>query len=249
MPIADSFRTSNKPKKQPSLPKGWPNPTDEDLAVSPLRIISLAKAQKYSFKNNFVKTSKYEIWNFLPLFLMEEFHPKVKVANCYFLMISCLQTIPAISNTNGVPTFLLPLTFVVFVDAIFQIIEDYHRHKADGIANSSKAKKFDLETDTLVDTPWAQLHVGDFVKIFSREPVPADVLVLAVHEKVQPPQGLCYIETKSLDGETNLKLRQALPSTTHLVSFSMFYFTISMLLFGSIGCSECCWCLFSLSSV
>ena len=136
-------------------------------------------------------------------------------------MISCLQTIPAISNTNGVPTFLLPLTFVVFVDAIFQILEDYHRHKADGIANSSVAKKFDLDNDVLVDTPWAELHVGDFVKIFSREPVPADILVLGVHEKVQPPQGLCYIETKSLDGETNLKLRQALPATTPLVCLQL----------------------------
>lgn len=238
----DSFRTANKAKKQPSLPKGWPNPTDEDLAQNPLRIINIAKAQNYSFKNNFVKTSKYEIWNFLPLFLFEEFNPKVKVANCYFLMISCLQTVPAISNTNGIPTFLLPLTFVVMVDALFQIIEDYHRHKADGIANSSLAKKFDLETDTLVDTPWAQLHVGDFVKIFSREPVPADILVLGVHEKVQPAQGLCYVETKSLDGETNLKLRQALPSTTPLVSMKAPLIAIVILV-----C--CCYIyLFSLSS-
>jgi magnesium-transporting ATPase (P-type) len=217
-----SFRSKNRTKKQPSLPKNWPNPSDEDLAANPLRVINIAKAQNYSFKNNFVKTSKYEVWNFLPLFLFEEFNPKVKVANCYFLMISCLQTIPAISNTNGIPTFLLPLTFVVLVDALFQIIEDYHRHKADGIANSSIAKKFDLENDQLVDTPWAELHVGDFVKIFSREPVPADILVLGVHEKVQPPQGLCYIETKSLDGETNLKLRQALPATTHLVRISRY---------------------------
>lgn len=202
---------------QQSLPKNWPNPTEDDLAANPMRIISLAKEQNYSFKNNFVKTSKYEVWNFLPLFLFEEFNPKVKVANCYFLLISCLQTIPAISNTSGVPTFLLPLTFVVVVDAIFQIIEDYNRHKADSIANSSLTKKFSLETDELVDIPWAELRVGDFVKVFSREPVPADILVLAVHEKVQPPQGLCYIETKSLDGETNLKLRHALPSTTHLV--------------------------------
>ena len=229
----ESFRTRNRTKKQPSLPKNWPNPSDDDLAERPLRIISLAKQQDYAFKSNFVKTSKYEVWNFLPLFLLEEFNPKVKVANCYFLLVSCLQTIPAISNTNGIPTFLLPLTFVVLFDAIFQIIEDYYRHKADRIANSSMAKKFDLENDTLVDVPWAQLHVGDFVKIYSREPIPADILVLAVHEKTTPPQGICYVETKSLDGETNLKLRQALPATTHLVC-NEFIISLYTLLFMSV---------------
>lgn len=32
------------------------------------------------------------------------------------------------------------------------------------------------------------------------------------------PQGMCYIETMNLDGETNLKIRQGLPETTHLTN-------------------------------
>ena len=40
-----------------------------------------------------------------------------------------------------------------------------------------------------------------------REVIPADILVLAVAEPAgEPSSGICYIETKSLDGETNLKL-------------------------------------------
>jgi phospholipid-transporting ATPase len=31
------------------------------------------------------------------------------------------------------------------------------------------------------------------------------------------PQGLCYIETSNLDGETNLKVRQGLPETSTLL--------------------------------
>ncbi|KAK5240060.1 aminophospholipid translocase, partial [Cryomyces antarcticus] len=32
------------------------------------------------------------------------------------------------------------------------------------------------------------------------------------------PEGLCYIETANLDGETNLKIKQAIPETANLVS-------------------------------
>ena len=32
------------------------------------------------------------------------------------------------------------------------------------------------------------------------------------------PQGMCYIETANLDGETNLKIRQGLPQTAKLLT-------------------------------
>ncbi|KFY14300.1 hypothetical protein V492_02704 [Pseudogymnoascus sp. VKM F-4246] len=53
---------------------------------------------------------------------------------------------------------------------------------------------------------WKDLQVGDFVRIYNDDEVPADVIILASSD----PEGVCYIETKNLDGETNLKHRQAL---------------------------------------
>lgn len=45
--------------------------------------------------------------------------------------------------------------------------------------------------------------------INNREPIPCDVLIMGVDEPApQTPAGIAYVETKSLDGETNLKIRQ-----------------------------------------
>lgn len=54
-----------------------------------------------------------------------------------------------------------------------------------------------------------QIEVGDLIVINNRESVPCDVLIVGVDEPVPTsPAGIAYVETKSLDGETNLKIRQ-----------------------------------------
>ncbi|KAH7890567.1 hypothetical protein F5I97DRAFT_1798880 [Phlebopus sp. FC_14] len=63
-------------------------------------------------------------------------------------------------------------------------------------------------------TLWKKLDVGDIVLLRENEQVPADVVVLSTSD----PDGLCYLETKNLDGETNLKLRKALRGTSSLSS-------------------------------
>ncbi|KAF7313954.1 P-type phospholipid transporter [Mycena chlorophos] len=58
-------------------------------------------------------------------------------------------------------------------------------------------------------TLWKKLDVGDLVLLKDNDQVPADIIVLATSD----PDGNCYLETKNLDGETNLKLRKALTAT------------------------------------
>lgn len=53
---------------------------------------------------------------------------------------------------------------------------------------------------------WKNVRVGDFVRVRNNEEIPADMIIIATSDA----DGACYVETKNLDGETNLKVRQAL---------------------------------------
>lgn len=208
----------------PSNPHGWPFSTPEDLQERPKRVVKVGAPQIFSFADNNIRTSKYNVHTFLPKFLLEEFNPSTKLANCYFLVIAGLQCIPFVSNTGGVPTTLLPLIVVVLVDAIFQIFEDIKRHRADARANASRSFTFNYEQLAFDHCFWSQIEVGDIVKVHNRETIPADLLLLSVAPKEDATKaggvtnsGLCYVETKSLDGETNLKIRTAIPLTKNTV--------------------------------
>lgn len=53
---------------------------------------------------------------------------------------------------------------------------------------------------------WKNVRVGDIVRIHNNDEIPADIILLSTSD----PEGSCYVETKNLDGESNLKIRQAL---------------------------------------
>jgi len=60
---------------------------------------------------------------------------------------------------------------------------------------------------------WKNVHVGDVLKIKNNDQIPVDVLILSTSDS----DGGCYVETKNLDGETNLKVKQALKcSSTYI---------------------------------
>ncbi|KAJ7581830.1 phospholipid-transporting ATPase 1 [Mycena floridula] len=63
-------------------------------------------------------------------------------------------------------------------------------------------------------TLWKKLEVGDIVLLRDNDQVPADIVVLSTSD----PDNLCYLETKNLDGETNLKPRRSVKATSNMTS-------------------------------
>lgn len=54
------------------------------------------------------------------------------------------------------------------------------------------------------DAYWKDIRVGDIVYLSNNEMIPADILIISTSEF----DSQCYVETKNLDGETNLKIRK-----------------------------------------
>ncbi len=172
-----------------------------------------------AYIGNSIRSTRYSLWSFLPRQLFAQFS---KLANFYFLCISILQLIPGLSTTGTFTTFA-PLMFFVFLSIAKEGIDDLRRYKLDQAENdgdtfvlrpngarygssSNKEDRTDAcaEALTWVSIKWRELQVGDIVRLNRNDHVPADLVLLHSRDA----NGIAYIETMALDGETNLKSKQ-----------------------------------------
>ena len=105
-------------------------------------------------------------------------------------------------------TYWGPLGFVISVTMIREAIDDFRRFKRDREVNSSKYVKLCGEKGQ-VSVSSSDLKVGDIIYVEKGQRVPADMILLRTTEH----SGSCFIRTDQLDGETDWKLRLAIPST------------------------------------
>ncbi|CAF89671.1 unnamed protein product, partial [Tetraodon nigroviridis] len=164
--------------------------------------------------NNAIRTSKYNLLTFLPLNLFEQFR---RLANAYFLFLLVLQLIPQVSSLPWFTT-AVPLIFVLSITAVKDASDDIRRHKSDNQVNNRMVNV--LIDGELRSEKWMNVQVGDIIKLENNQFVTvglkvveddqkADLLLLSSSE----PLNLVYVETAELDGETNLKVKQALTVT------------------------------------
>ena len=162
--------------------------------------------QQNDSTSNVVTTHKYTVFTFVPVCLYGLLHPMKRFANFYFLCVGAMQMITEISLTQGNPSTWLTLIFLVLVDMFFLGREDITRHKADRVTNSDSAEVLSAEGEDFEKRTWADVRVGDIVKVRARESFPADLLLL---RGCDPAPGQCWVNTKPLDGESDTKLRLA----------------------------------------
>ncbi|KAJ7068197.1 phospholipid-translocating ATPase [Mycena amicta] len=195
------------------------------------------------YPSNQVITSKYTIITFLPRNLLEQFR---RVANIFFLALAILQFFPKFATVSvGVVILplIIVLAFSAIKDGWEDIIRHRSDRKtnhsqtfvlrSDTWTNHNAMKRKSrtfvralvpkrkprapivVEGEPLADwdiAPWEDVRVGDFIKVRDNESIPADILICATSEE----ENVAFLETKNLDGETNLKSRHAVPSLTHL---------------------------------
>uniref|UniRef100_A0A3B3CKK2 Phospholipid-transporting ATPase n=1 Tax=Oryzias melastigma TaxID=30732 RepID=A0A3B3CKK2_ORYME len=160
----------------------------------------------FHYARNAIKTSKYNVLTFLPLNLLVQF---TRLANAYFLLLLILQLIPEISSLPWFTT-AVPLVIVLSITGVKDANDDINRHRSDKQVNNRTTEV--LVDGKLKEERWKNVQVGDIVKLQNNHFIPADILLLSSSE----PLNLVYVETADLDGETNLKVKQALTVTGEL---------------------------------
>jgi magnesium-transporting ATPase (P-type) len=150
-------------------------------------------------ESNYIRTTKYTFYSFLPLSLMYQFK---REANIYFLLQAILNSIPQVSAMNPITAYL-PLSFVLGVSMFREGLEDYQRYKSD-VNTNKKSVKF-IKGGRLDVGQAKDVKVGDLLLVNENEDFPADMVIVAS----STPDASCYIQTSSLDGEKNLKTKRA----------------------------------------
>lgn len=92
---------------------------------------------------------------------------------------------------------------------IKEMLLDLQRRATDRWRNCRVCTIIDGRRPQLKMVHWEALRVGNIVRLTDDEEVPADVVVLATSN----PEGIAYVETSKLDGETTLKFKQGVKET------------------------------------
>ncbi|KAL1493903.1 hypothetical protein ABEB36_009585 [Hypothenemus hampei] len=175
------------------------------------RTINLGKITPGQFPANAIRNQKYNIITFLPMVLYQQFK---FFLNLYFLIMATSQFVPDI-RIGYLYTYWGPLCFVLFITICREAVDDLRRHKRDQEVNNQKCKRLLNNLNKPFEIVAAhKLKVGDLIIVDKDERVPADLVLLKTSEN----SGTVFVRTDQLDGETDWKLRLAVPATQKLAS-------------------------------
>ncbi|EDR01002.1 aminophospholipid-transporting P-type ATPase [Laccaria bicolor S238N-H82] len=223
--LAGHYDQGEEGEEEEEQPQHIPVTPHKDVGKDKSRTIPFNPPEKLQSRHppNIVRNQKYNAFTFLPIVFYEQFK---FFFNLYFLLVALSQFIPAL-KIGFIVTYIAPLAFVLCVTMGKEAYDDYKRHMRDTEANSQRYLVLDRPTthdessleevylNTHANTrsvPSSSLRVGDLVHLEKNQRVPADLILL----RTSDASGTCFIRTDQLDGETDWKLRVAVPECQKL---------------------------------
>ncbi|CAF1092684.1 unnamed protein product [Adineta steineri] len=101
--------------------------------------IAIKNRRTHSTKSNRIRTTRYNILTFIPKNLFEQFH---RIANIYFAILIGLNWVPVINAISKTVAFI-PLTVILIITAVKDLVEDLKRWRSDVNINKQKAEVYD----------------------------------------------------------------------------------------------------------
>eukprot|EP01128_Nolandella_sp_AFSM9_P004739 TRINITY_DN2183_c0_g1_i3.p1 TRINITY_DN2183_c0_g1~~TRINITY_DN2183_c0_g1_i3.p1 ORF type:complete len:1098 (+),score=280.47 TRINITY_DN2183_c0_g1_i3:18-3311(+) len=163
----------------------------------------------FEYPTNKINSMKYSPWFTFPFKnLFEQFR---RYHNSYFLLVAIFSCIPGVSPISWTSA-VLPFVLIILTAAVKEAFEDYKRWRSDVEVNEVIYQKLNPD-GSHSDVVNQDIKVGDILYVVENEEVPADLVLLCCSDK---REGVCYVDTANLDGETNLKIFRAFDPTSKM---------------------------------
>ena len=114
-----------------------------------------------------------------------------------------------ISYTNGYPLVLIPLTSLILLNGLKDFIEDRKRKLSDIEENENEVLIYNQTTKRFITDFWKNIKLGDIIKVKKENQFPCDLIFL---QSSPEAKGQCKIDTKNINGETNLNIKKINPN-------------------------------------
>ena len=157
------------------------------------------------YETNKISTSKYTLLNIIPKILMEQLS---RICNIYLLIIALFQSIKSISYTDGYPLVLIPLTSIILLNGFKDYLEDRKRKISDNIENNNEILIYNQTAKRFIQDIWENIKLGDIIKVKKEDKFPCDLIFI---QSSPEAKGQCKVDTKNINGETNLHIKKINP--------------------------------------
>lgn len=160
--------------------------------------------------SNSVSLSRYKWHNILSTLLIEQFSRPV---NIWLLLISLIQLSTSYEERYFLYITLLPFCLMLLLSIIRDLLSTYRKYQYDVKVNNAPTKVWDGMVFREINT--AHLTVGDFVVLYNKERVPADMILLCTGTS----ENKCFVDTSAILDDKDLMAKFPIESIRFQLGF------------------------------